>query len=160
MTSVDSIQCEKIHRYTTCCCTSFAIIYVLSLYLVLIREHNQKYKQGFESESYDYPNFVDVVVQCQMLGEGYDNNKIAISVFLAPPGKDSVGVLSQYHGRAVRLFKMTNVDTSKMAQLKEAHLFYPKWESMMDLVERYRNGEDESTDSLFAQMYNQFEIIA
>ena len=80
-----------------------------------------------------------------MLGEGYDNSLIAISVCIQPPG--SVGVLSQFHGRALRLLK--DAKYLNLPQAKVSHLFYPKWDRVQKVVEDYKLGKDESTENLF-----------
>jgi len=51
-------------------------------------------------------NRIDVVFQCKMLGEGYDNPWISISLFLCPA--KSITKLAQTHGRALRRPKYDN----------------------------------------------------
>merc|ERR1712144_13514 len=96
---------------------------------------------------------VDVVVQCKMLGEGYDNPWIAISVFMHPA--KSVSPLSQIHGRAMRMPKHDQVD-KRLPGRHQSWLFYPDEEHPRNgreahsVVKEYRLGEDESIESLFS----------
>jgi hypothetical protein len=89
-------------------------------------------------------------VQCHMLGEGYDNPWIAISVFVHPVKE--LPVLVQYHGRACRAVP-PNVRKSAAFQLTTglyAYMYYPT--EMDTLVKDYQNGIDEKTsgdDGLF-----------
>jgi hypothetical protein len=91
-----------------------------------------------------------------MLGEGYDNDLIAVSVFVAPA--KSVSKLSQYHGRAVRVPREVTKHP-ELAQLMQAHLFYPHYPQCADndimgaVVKEYRDGADESIASLFDSTY-------
>ncbi|KAL3928367.1 MAG: hypothetical protein SGPRY_002417 [Prymnesium sp.] len=113
---------------------------------------------------------VDVVVQCKMLGEGYDNPcaacplpishrgmaadccahptsaVVAISVFLSPP--DNVAGFAQYHGRALRVLESESAST----RLNEAHLYYPDVPKVQTIVEAYKNDKDMSPDSLFDKL--------
>ena len=100
-------------------------------------------------EAYPGQKMVDIAVQCRMLGEGYDNPLIAVTAFVAPA--KSVGTLSQMHGRAIRKPPFATRD---LVRAMESHMFYPdetdsKGEKAVHLVvEEYRNGVDESLDSL------------
>jgi len=112
--------------------------------------------RGEEDKSMGIP-LIDVGVQCKMLGEGYDNPWIAISVF-AHPAK-SVGRLSQVHGRAVRIPNPTKLNVSDFPLAQQSHLFYPDetnprtQEREADAVfQEYMACKDESTDSLFATL--------
>lgn len=88
---------------------------------------------------------IDVAVQCRMLGEGYDNSFIAVSVFLYPP--KTLGPLAQTHGRAIR---KPVKELSQYTQSMHAYMFYPK--EIETLVDSYKAGEDESTACMFAEV--------
>mmetsp|Transcript_50104 Transcript_50104/g.80857 ORF Transcript_50104/g.80857 Transcript_50104/m.80857 type:complete len:948 (+) Transcript_50104:1112-3955(+) len=100
-------------------------------------------------------DLIDVVVQCQMLGEGYDNQYIAISTFLSPCM--SVGVFAQYHGRAIRKpydwCKFTNGNPTTYAMAMQAYVYYPQGQGVsnqvQEVVKAYRDGVDESTLYLY-----------
>lgn len=88
---------------------------------------------------------LDVAIQCQMLGEGYDFDLIAITLFVTP--MLSVGRVSQYHGRALR--RPSCYDECR-PQLLYAHLFYPTWNVEMNrAIAQYQAGVDEDVTSLF-----------
>jgi superfamily II DNA or RNA helicase len=89
---------------------------------------------------------IDIGVHCQMMSEGYDNNWIIISAFVAPP--DSLPRLSQLHGRAIRM-SLTLKDLGYV-QSNMAHVFFPKTKHLESLVEAYLNGDDEDTKKILA----------
>lgn len=98
---------------------------------------------------------VDVGVHSTMLGEGYDNPWISVSVFLAPP--KSVPKLSQYHGRAIRTYN-TNLyahvellrdNTLAKSHLKQAYLYYPSLTKVEEVITSYEKGEDQNLDLIF-----------
>merc|ERR1711977_48134 len=89
----------------------------------------------------------DVVVQCKMLGEGYDNPWIAISVFMHPA--KSVSPLSQIHGRAMRMPKPHQIGKERPGRGVSC-LFYPDEREARRVVEEYKQGNDESIESLFS----------
>jgi len=121
-------------------------------------------------------SLIDVVVQCKLLGEGYDNQYIAISAFVSPC--KSLGTFAQYHGRAIRrpdkwLAKPPDDWKVTMPQAMYAYCFYPVSakgggaDDVQEIVDKYRGlvhidplgvrsgavcpCEDESEESLFAE---------
>jgi len=95
---------------------------------------------------------VDVAIQNQMLGEGYDNPWIAVTVFVRPA--KSVGHLSQTHGRAIR-HPGELINHKRFTRALESHLFYPneidartKKNEVHAVVDEYKRYVDESTESL------------
>jgi len=95
---------------------------------------------------------VDVAIQNQMLGEGYDNDFISISVFVRPA--KSVGILSQTHGRAIRRCSdlnpggVLNLNGFDYPRANESYLFYPNEDDVQEVVDQYKNFADESIASL------------
>eukprot|EP00045_Choanoeca_perplexa_P005455 m.46230 g.46230 ORF g.46230 m.46230 type:complete len:855 (-) comp13128_c0_seq2:91-2655(-) len=101
---------------------------------------NGKTEKLFSRATADENN-IDVVFQCQMLGEGYDNPWIIISVVLTTQFR-SISRLTQTHGRALRMNKAMKNERSHTA-----HLYYPQ--SIQAVVDGYRSGKDETSESLF-----------
>jgi hypothetical protein len=64
---------------------------------------------------------IDICVQCKLLGEGYDNHWIAVSVFVAPA--KSVMPLSKIHGRVVRKLQI-KLQTNDPTAMR-SFLYYP-----------------------------------
>eukprot|EP00740_Mantoniella_antarctica_P000151 CAMPEP_0181394846 /NCGR_PEP_ID=MMETSP1106-20121128/27996_1 /TAXON_ID=81844 /ORGANISM="Mantoniella antarctica, Strain SL-175" /LENGTH=1558 /DNA_ID=CAMNT_0023516371 /DNA_START=271 /DNA_END=4945 /DNA_ORIENTATION=- len=91
---------------------------------------------------------IDVVVQVQMLGEGYNNRWIAVSAFVFPA--KSVGPLAQIHGRALRDPPFSPKEKKEFPQSLYSHLYYH--EEVTDIVNQYRDGVDEKADNLFAEV--------
>ena len=97
-----------------------------------------KRKKQFECKD-RVDGLVDVVVQCQMLGEGYDNPYIAVSTFIAPAL--NVSTLAQYHGRAIRRNYDLNHDTYPQSLV--SWMFYPNEPRVQEIVDEYKNCVDE-----------------
>ncbi len=101
-------------------------------------------KALFETLTYE-DDMVDVAVQCEMMGEGYDNTMLSVLAIIAPPG--AVSKVAQLIGRVVRKPKMRG---NPMSQLMVAHVFYPKWPQICAVMKQYRLAEDERVEHLFA----------
>jgi len=121
--------------------------------LTILRK-NFECDRGKEDSSTGVP-LIDVGIQCKMLGEGYDNPWIAVSVF-AHPAK-SVSRLSQTHGRAVRVPGPHKINIVTYPRALESHLYYPdevnartSEREARKVVEEYLNCKDEDIESLFA----------
>eukprot|EP00045_Choanoeca_perplexa_P005456 m.46241 g.46241 ORF g.46241 m.46241 type:complete len:860 (-) comp13128_c0_seq3:143-2722(-) len=105
---------------------------------------NGKTEKLFSRATADENN-IDVVFQCQMLGEGYDNPWIIISVVLTTQFR-SISRLTQTHGRALRVIpKVQDKDVKALT----SHLFYPS--SLKAIVQGYMDGKDEEDANLFEQ---------
>jgi superfamily II DNA or RNA helicase len=92
---------------------------------------------------------IDIGVQCAMLGEGYDNPMIAISVFVAPC--HAVSKLAQTHGRAVRRPPYYSDKPGAPVRTMEAILIYPGSQKFQEIVDQYMDGEDETSKYLFPE---------
>jgi len=92
---------------------------------------------------------IDVVVQCQLLGEGYDNSYICISAFVSPC--KSVGTFAQFHGRAIRRPAwFQEIDHQPQAMVAHTYLPVGKGsEDVQPILKEYDEGTDETTDSMF-----------
>ena len=103
-----------------------------------------QYESVLKKQYKDKP-FVDIVVQVNIFGEGYDNDWIAVTTLVAP--KLSLNSLAQGHGRALRAppKDMINVNSPRKW---EAHLFYPKIGDHQKIVEDYMKGVDEDENSI------------
>ena len=109
----------------------------------------EKYEEYLESISENRRKpLVDIVVQVKLFGEGYDNDWIAVTLFVAPP-TDSMNSIAQGHGRALRAPPLELRQRSKSTRIWYAHLFYPKLEDiwkgsgLKEMVDAYLKGEDE-----------------
>jgi SAM-dependent methyltransferase len=92
-----------------------------------------KYKTKYPTK-----RLIDIGVHCRMLSEGYDNNWIAISTFVAPAF--SLSVLSQLHGRAIRMNPQLK---GFFSQARNAFMFFPDIPELQRLINDYRDGVDE-----------------
>ena len=117
------------------------------------KDDNQSTLAGFKClEATPGIVLVDIVVQVKMLGEGYDNSLIAVTAAVAPA--KTVGTLSQFHGRAVRMPR-ADLGLQGCPLSKESYMFYPNEKeprtgqfAVKAVVEEYANGADESVDNL------------
>jgi len=118
--------------------------------IIIYRAHTERtlLLTRFKSRDDPDPDRIDICVQCEMLGEGYDNDCIAVSLFIASPGY--VGKLAQYHGRALRVPKESLGAVHQ--QRRNAYLFYPKSPEVERIVDGYLAGEDENCDNLFTPL--------
>jgi len=104
-------------------------------------KNNYETKKKFECKD-KQDGIVDVAVQCQMLGEGYDNPLIAISTFVFPAM--SVRRLAQVHGCAIR--KNNDINSNTYPQSLQSYLYYPKAgaeKRVNDVVDEYTTCQDE-----------------
>ena len=106
--------------------------------------------EGTFKKQYKGKPFVDIVVQVNVFGEGYDNDWIAVTTLVAP--KLSLNILAQGHGRALRAPPKVMSDINSPRKW-EAHLFYPKIGDHEQIVENYMNGLDEDTSSIVSPFY-------
>jgi len=112
-------------------------------------KENYETKKKFECKE-KQDGIVDVAVQCQMLGEGYDNPLIAISTFIFPAM--SVGRLAQFHGRAIR--RNHDINSDSYPQSLHSYLYYPKAgpeKRVSDVVDEYTLCQDE--DNMDAYLF-------
>ena len=99
---------------------------------------------------------IDVMFQCELLGEGYDNPWISVSTFLNPAL--SVGKLGQYNGRAIRTPPLSAFNNARVLPVAamQAHMFYPDFKNVRDIVDEYE-AERMDKSILFADSGNVYD---
>eukprot|EP00808_Paulinella_micropora_P024127 g26398.t1 len=102
---------------------------------------------------------IDVLFNCRLLGEGYNNKALSIILLLAPP--QALQSLSQIAGRALRFLGKDELGDQKLDHNNNtARLIYPQWKDIEAVVERYMNCEDENAENILKNWVKGTETLS